>query len=468
MEKTSTSPETTSRYLLLLVCAGLLCATSPLLPGAVPRMAADAGFAPYVAGMLAGALGAAVVLCARSTGLQRAEAARPGALAWVSSGAAAVGVAGWGMASGHGVLLAMLGLGGLAGAGYTGVLMALGRGIATPSLNRNMVAVGLVASAGAVGAWALGLCAPWLQTAAALAALALFVLMERGGVREPVFGDEVPRRALQSLGSVASVPLLGLLAYAFFTKSGAGHGLVRPSIFGADEELLLLLLAGAILAVTGACRQRQPLLSTINQVVAPVMIVVLMVVQSLPGQDASQSFASVLAVFITAFAAVFAAAVVLSLIGSGELPAVWAVGAAVVVYAVGRLTGLGFDVAIDGLGNANFLYRAIMTALLCAMLLVVVFSMRGRLLVRVETPTVSSLGDAVQAASASLARDFSLTAREAQVLEQLLLGRSSTVIASELVISDNTVRAHMKRIYGKLGVSSREELFERAMGRSVG
>lgn len=84
-----------------------------------------------------------------------------------------------------------------------------------------------------------------------------------------------------------------------------------------------------------------------------------------------------------------------------------------------------------------------------------------------ELPTSGSLGDAVSTASMLLARDYGLTPRETEVLEQLLAGRSSTVIANDLVISDNTVRAHMKRIYGKLGVSSREELFGRAMGRSL-
>jgi DNA-binding NarL/FixJ family response regulator len=54
-----------------------------------------------------------------------------------------------------------------------------------------------------------------------------------------------------------------------------------------------------------------------------------------------------------------------------------------------------------------------------------------------------------------------LTAREGDVLELLQAGRSNAEIAQALHISIETVRTHARRIYRKLGVSTRRELHAR-------
>jgi DNA-binding NarL/FixJ family response regulator len=51
-----------------------------------------------------------------------------------------------------------------------------------------------------------------------------------------------------------------------------------------------------------------------------------------------------------------------------------------------------------------------------------------------------------------------LTPREAEVLELLQTGRSNAEIAQALQVSIETVRSHARRIYRKLGVSTRREL----------
>jgi DNA-binding CsgD family transcriptional regulator len=52
-----------------------------------------------------------------------------------------------------------------------------------------------------------------------------------------------------------------------------------------------------------------------------------------------------------------------------------------------------------------------------------------------------------------------LTAREIEVAMLSLSGFSSRAIAGKLSISFETVRAHKKHIYAKLGVGSQSELF---------
>lgn len=59
---------------------------------------------------------------------------------------------------------------------------------------------------------------------------------------------------------------------------------------------------------------------------------------------------------------------------------------------------------------------------------------------------------------ALVADRFQLTPREAEVLALLARGRTSPIIQEKLVVSQNTVRTHVRHIYAKLGVHSQQEL----------
>ncbi|MDR1422693.1 MAG: LuxR C-terminal-related transcriptional regulator [Coriobacteriales bacterium] len=51
-----------------------------------------------------------------------------------------------------------------------------------------------------------------------------------------------------------------------------------------------------------------------------------------------------------------------------------------------------------------------------------------------------------------------MTPREEEVFELLFKGHSRSYISESLFISENTVKAHTKNIYRKLGIHSRHEL----------
>ena len=57
--------------------------------------------------------------------------------------------------------------------------------------------------------------------------------------------------------------------------------------------------------------------------------------------------------------------------------------------------------------------------------------------------------------------DFGLSRREAEVFELLRRGYTARSIADTLCVAESTVQSHAKRIYGKLGVHSKQELIER-------
>jgi DNA-binding NarL/FixJ family response regulator len=59
-----------------------------------------------------------------------------------------------------------------------------------------------------------------------------------------------------------------------------------------------------------------------------------------------------------------------------------------------------------------------------------------------------------------------LTAREREIAELVAAGRTNQEVAEQLVLSTRTVEAHLRNIYGKIGVRSRVELTRVAAGPS--
>lgn len=61
----------------------------------------------------------------------------------------------------------------------------------------------------------------------------------------------------------------------------------------------------------------------------------------------------------------------------------------------------------------------------------------------------------------------SLSSREIQVLELVAAGRPNSAIATELFVSDTTVKSHLAHIFTKLGVSSRTAAVSVARERGI-
>jgi DNA-binding NarL/FixJ family response regulator len=60
-----------------------------------------------------------------------------------------------------------------------------------------------------------------------------------------------------------------------------------------------------------------------------------------------------------------------------------------------------------------------------------------------------------------------LTRRELEVLEHIASGRTNREIGARLSISEDTVKAHLKNIFGKLGVSDRAQAMAVAVRRGI-
>ena len=55
---------------------------------------------------------------------------------------------------------------------------------------------------------------------------------------------------------------------------------------------------------------------------------------------------------------------------------------------------------------------------------------------------------------------YRLSARETEVMELIARGNSVARIAEDLVVSENTIRTHSKRIYSKLDIHKKQELLD--------
>ncbi|MEG0016381.1 MAG: helix-turn-helix transcriptional regulator [Gordonibacter sp.] len=70
----------------------------------------------------------------------------------------------------------------------------------------------------------------------------------------------------------------------------------------------------------------------------------------------------------------------------------------------------------------------------------------------------------IDAACASASRAYELTRREEDVLRLLIEGSSMAVVAEKLVVSDNTVKSHVRHIYRKMGVNCKQDLCGKVLG----
>lgn len=64
-------------------------------------------------------------------------------------------------------------------------------------------------------------------------------------------------------------------------------------------------------------------------------------------------------------------------------------------------------------------------------------------------------------------RGEDLSGRELEVLRLLVEGASNKAIASQLNLSENTIKSHISHLFGKLGVQSRAEAVAVALQRGL-
>lgn len=138
--------------------------------------------------------------------------------------------------------------------------------------------------------------------------------------------------------------------------------------------------------------------------------------------------------------------------GDISLPTVFATG--IVVTDCGFLIGM-LAGRLMGFGHAN-LALALVLGVAYLMIITAFLFYNGR--AKGSEPNDPLSPNASEGSLDAIARSHSLTAREREMLEYLMRGKSVPAIASEVFLSANTVRTHIAHIYQKFDVHSRDEL----------
>ena len=82
-----------------------------------------------------------------------------------------------------------------------------------------------------------------------------------------------------------------------------------------------------------------------------------------------------------------------------------------------------------------------------------------------QRPGVPSGADTFAEACAAASDQFGLTKREREILPYLAQGYSLPHIRNELYVSQSTIDTHVRHIYKKMGLHSKEELITAVRGR---
>ena len=94
---------------------------------------------------------------------------------------------------------------------------------------------------------------------------------------------------------------------------------------------------------------------------------------------------------------------------------------------------------------------------------------RNRLWPRDSNPEPSEIPGAVQVAQeiAVHAAEEALTEREVVILQLVASGKANKIIAHELSLSEDTVKAHLRNIFAKLDVDDRTQAVTTALRRGI-
>ena len=267
---------------------------------------------------------------------------------------------------------------------------------------------------------------------------------------------------LRDLFAVEWLPLLGLLICCFMM------GLYELSI---DERLVKSECTGGLIAaaiVVAAClaQRRQPLVVMLERLIIPVCAGVCVFLQSFP-EGSPLFYAGALSVY-TPFmlVSVFALASAVLFAHAGDFPAGLVVGVVLALTALASLLGKASAQLLAltdvNLGRTSWVLACFYFAVVIAEL--AFFAWHNAVWaggpVPAEAAPASQMSDEErrEAVCRQVTRRYGLTAREAEMFDYVSRGYGSTYISKKLFISPSTVRTHVKHVYAKLGVSSREEL----------
>lgn len=252
-------------------------------------------------------------------------------------------------------------------------------------------------------------------------------------------------------------------------------GQTGTSLFSLNSVTIFLgSAAGAIFIGSGLAIHRNPSASFSANLVVPVIIIgcfLVILASTQPGQ-LTQNLEAVgnLCLEMLFFAVLVVAA------RRFRMSAISVFAAGRVTYALSNMLGSKLSETFSAGASADSVVQLSSFALLMGIEVIMVAAVVLVVLPRKQEAESSEINPAstetaidkdashartpFQQRAADFAQRYRLTAREAEVAKQLLMGHSYSRVMQELCIAEGTVNYHARNIYAKAGVHSRQELLE--------
>lgn len=252
-----------------------------------------------------------------------------------------------------------------------------------------------------------------------------------------------------------------LLAFASSARCGAYESGAMPQMFQVEEAIALVF--GALCVAVLLRFKKSIELSAVMDFYIPVAAAAFFAFSAFAVDTPMFGVGFFASHVLLAFIVCLAFSSLAALSGKGEVSP-WALHAgAYAGMAACALLGLALH-SLVGSEQVGAVLLVVASMYFVYIVLVALFRQR-RLVERVALRDGEALqrsrADSVRDACDRLASEHGLTAREGEILPYLAAGHNSPYIAAKLVISEYTVRTHMRNMYRKFGVASKEELVGR-------
>lgn len=275
----------------------------------------------------------------------------------------------------------------------------------------------------------------------------------------PVGGAADLLANVRRMASVLAMPFVGLLVFGFLM--GVRKFMLFDLIY--VEALGGIVAAGVVLPLS-VVGTRHPLLPFVYQVLLPLFALALVVLNSFPVGTGPQWLAASVSYVFYGVIGILALASLCAMAHAREFSPPLIYGLTVAAFALVSLAGIWCGslplFAYQQGGPVLLVLSTAYFALLVGVPLVAAWHREIALPADGACAPVEGAG-VLQERCARLSREGGLSPRESEILVYLGRGHGIVYVAKTLVISESTVRTHVKSIYRKLGVSSREELLQR-------
>lgn len=298
-----------------------------------------------------------------------------------------------------------------------------------------------------------------LAGACLVASTLAFVPLARAGLTdEPVAdaADADPKKP-SALQLATSIPVLAVCVSSF-TTGATQAGSASPSV---DPALacFAVALAGIGFSLSAfASWQERKLSFALFRIGLPALAACALIIKMIPLEAFSTILFRDYMFVLFQLAALVSWVYLTSLLRTAHRSAAFVCGCALVACACALGTGLASSLI-------GYVVNRTALGLITAFLLIFSATTLGRSLILYSKGTESEIELTekpldIESTCALIGEQYRLSPRETEVLVELAYGHASSYVAKVLFISNNTARTHMKNIYRKLDVNSREDLLE--------